>query len=194
MMSKKGFSLIEVLVTLSILGIMTGIATVSYQGYKLDITKRELKNSGMMFATVINTCVRSMGGWQPRQNIFPCKAETTEELKSKLNFTCPVGATCDVHTHGNTTADRYRYHCLSIQKEVSGKKLQVITRVSYDNPSNYQILCNKDESLTSFVPLVSASCKAGFGAGQGFGGLKDKDGIKLITNLKTVLAESCPWK
>ena len=180
-MSKKGFSLIEILVALGILGIMTGIATVSYQGYILDVTKRTLKDSGKLFQVAVNTCIKVNRGWKitrytrgteicpvgktdPCIEITPCKATNTAELKKKLNFTCPAGATCAVFSRTEKDNPDWKYYCLDIRKEVSGKKLQVITRVSYDDPSNYQILCSDDMSQTNrgnYMNLDNSTCKKG---------------------------------
>ena len=125
MKNKKGYTLTEILIVLSILGILTGIATVSYRGYILSVNKSNLKQAGIMFATAVNTCIQSMGKWEPRTGIFPCKADNTTELKSKLDFTCPPDATCNPLM--NTTKDstgkyKYKWYCLSIKKAVSGKK------------------------------------------------------------------------
>ena len=181
MQKQKGFSLTEILVGIGILGIMGSIATVSYRGYILDVTKKTLKDSGTLFQVAVNTCVQGKRGWEiprytqgtetcssgetdPCIKTYPCNATTTEELKKKLNYTCPAGATCRTHVHGNTQESKYRYYCLSIEKEVSGKKLQVIIRVSYDNPSIYQMLCGDDMSKTTqgdYMPLQSDTCKKG---------------------------------
>ena len=217
-MSKKGFSLIEVLVTLGILGIFTGIATVSYQGYIFDVTKRTLKDSGTLFQVAVNTCIQRNGGWkiyrftragescsagkttEPCKEMTPCRAEqqstskaTHDELKSKLSFTCPADATCAVHTH--SVESTYRYHCLSIQKKVSGKKLQVVVRIPYDNPSDYHILCGDKMSQTAegdYMPLDNTTCKAsGFQKLHDYGFSKGETKAKA-GQLKQIIP--CPWK
>ena len=150
MKNKKGYTLTEILIVLSILGILTGIATVSYRGYILSVNKRNLKQAGIMFATAVNTCIQSMGSWQPRSDqptLLPCKADNTAELKSKLSFNCPPDATCSTHTNSLSMPnphDKYRYYCLDIKKEVSGKNLHIVTRVSYINPNNYEIWCGEN--------------------------------------------------
>ncbi len=155
MKNKKGYTLTEILIVLSILGILTGIATVSYRGYILSVNKRNLKQAGIMFATAVNTCIQSMGAWSPRPDVtpplLPCKADDTTELKSKLSFTCPPDATCQVHT--NTTD---KYYCLSIRKQVSGKRLQVLSRIPYNNPTDNQIWCGQ---VSAYVPEGGKTCK-----------------------------------
>ena len=182
MKNKKGYTLTEILMVLAILGILTGIATVSYRGYILSVNKRDLKQSGIMFATAVNTCIQNSGGWtvhrytqgaetcpagktDPCIEMKPCKAEkqpnqdeTHKQLKSKLNFTCPAGANCIPKEHGRPIKDQWRYYCLSIEKEVSGKKLQVITRVAWHNPSDYQVLCN-EITENNYMEIKNETCK-----------------------------------
>ena len=165
-MSKKGFSLIEILIALGILGIMTGIATVSYQGYRGSAEKMNLKHYGVVFAGAVKNCIRLAGGWEVdiwddandrTQKGFPCKvagASIKEDLKKKLDFTCPAGATCETETK-----DTVKYHCLSIKKEVSGKYLQVLVRLPYDNPIDYQIWCGEMASASGYLALGANTCK-----------------------------------
>ena len=138
MKNKKGYTLTEILIVLSILGIVGGIATISYRGYNESVQKKDLKLHGELFANMVKNCVQGFGGWQPKTNVFPCKATTKAQLKDKLGFDCPQKATCRVYT--NTTKP---YYCLSIRKTVSGKKLQVLSRIPYNNPTNYQLWCGQ---------------------------------------------------
>ena len=167
MKNKKGYTLTEILIVLSILGIITGIATVSYRGYILSVNKSNLKQAGIMFATAVNTCIQSMGAWSPRPDVtpplLPCKADNTTELKSKLDFTCPPDATCNPLMNPDKDSNgkyKYKWYCLSISKEVSGKKLQVLTRIPYDNPSDYQIWCGQ---VSAYLFLGGKTCKKSAG-------------------------------
>ncbi len=110
----------------------------------------------------------------------PCEAKDTpqrplkDDLKKKLDFTCPAGADCILFTKNNN-ASRHQYHCLSIQKEVSGKKLQVLSRVSYKT-GEYQIWCHDDR--TSYLVLGPTTCKASKGWGGGLHNLENTEGFK----------------
>ena len=155
--SQFGFSLIEILISLAIMTILAGISTVSYRGYKLNITKKMLKQSGDLFASAVQTCIFNVGGWEytpaTGSPTTPCYATSPTELQSKLNFTCPVDATCRAWSNLNPSQplDKYKYYCLSIEKEVSGKKLQVFTRVAWHKPSVYEVLCGEMQS--SYMPI-----------------------------------------
>ena len=155
MKNKKGYTLIEILMVLTLIGIVSGIATVSYRGYNFNIQERDLKLSGKLFANAVKNCIGIVGGWSVIRSdgttITPCKADDTAELKSKLSFDCPPDATCYVHTQTS-----YKYYCLSIQKEVSGKKLQVLSRVPYNNPTDYQIWCGQ---VSAYLTLGGKTCK-----------------------------------
>ena len=58
MKNKKGYTLTEILIVLSILGILTGIATVSYRGYNESVQKKDLKLHGELFANMVKNCVQ----------------------------------------------------------------------------------------------------------------------------------------
>ena len=214
MKNKKGYTLTEILIVLSILGILTGIATVSYRGYILSVNKSNLKQAGIMFATAVNTCIQNNGGWiihrytqgtetcppgktEPCIVMTPCKADEanntdddTNKLKLKLDFTCPLGAICKTWAKTKQNDNSKNYYCLSISKEVSGKKLQVITRVAWHNPSDYQVLCN--EITGSYMDLSGPRCKK-----ASHKDLKDKGFAKEITKddgNKGSQIIPCQWK
>ena len=199
-----GLTLTELLVALGMLAILTSIATVSYRGYIQDVEKKDLKSSGILFASAVNTCVQGMGGWQVSKPdgspLEPCKATTSAELKSKLNFTCPADADCS-NTHTSTDKSAF---CLSIQKTVSGKKLQVAIVIETANPGNYVQYCGELDKTQSFWPLNDTHCDmSGSQTGHFPGGnaegkfpVTDKDGNAIQKNGKNVwrnvLVENCP--
>ena len=171
-MSKSGFTLLEILIGIGLLSILSSIAVVQYQGYILDVEKKELYNSSVRFASRVNACITSVGEWGVTKpdgtKATPCKAETTAALKSKLNYTCPADSTCEFYSrdHTTTTDNNLRYHCLSIKNE--DKKLQVIILIPYDNPSDYEIWCG--EISESFFAIEGTNCQKahGFDQEEGF--------------------------
>ena len=80
MKNKKGYTLTEILIVLSILGIVGGIATISYKGYNLSVNKRDLKLHGELFASAVKNCISNYGAWKIKNSplpgatdIYPCK-------------------------------------------------------------------------------------------------------------------------
>ncbi len=167
-----GYTLVEILLTIGILSIISGIAYVSYQDQTLRTNKNDLKLHAELFASAVKNCITISGGWKitlldsntgiPDQanTATPCKAEGTpqkplkDDLKEKLNFTCPAGAECQTHTE-----DANESTCLSITKKVSGKYLQVLSRVSYSNKYPSQIWCGTMTSESAYLTLNRLTCK-----------------------------------
>ncbi len=140
-MSKAGFTLMEILVGVGILAILTSIATGSYRGYIQNVEKRALKDSGVLFATALNICIKSMG-----EDPTPCNNV------AKLNFTCPKNAYCPIILSTDKTG-----FCLNIeQTKPSGKKLQVVTIFERSNMSNYVQYCG--EPKKNFASVPPATC------------------------------------
>ena len=214
--ANAGYTLVEIIMTLAVVGILTGVATVSHRGTKIDNKKRELQSSSQMWWGNISTCIVASGGWklcQPCKDpddqtecppppqppaipecregtklVFPCKAtgltqtDIKESLKKKLNYDCPQGANCHIFTHPTPqSGEEFQYHCLSIEKEVSGKKLQIITRVQWSNTGIFAIWCNKKNTeLSAYETLRPKTCREGKD-GPNQGGI----GVNL---------EKCTWK
>ena len=176
---KAGYTLVEILLTIGILSIISGVAYVSYRGYTLDVNKKDLKLHAELFASAVKNCISISGGWKIElltpsgesggAPAYPCNTHDNdldkekEKLKSMLDFTCPADATCETYTHGNPGGgDKFKYHCLSIKKTVSGKYLQVLSRVSYKTGA-YQIWCKEGEASSDLVSLHDVTCKSSTG-------------------------------
>ena len=180
--ANAGYTLVEILLTIGILSIISGVAYVSYRGHTLNANKNDLKIHAELFASAVKNCIAINGGrWaitllKPDGTVptdaevsqyikTPCEARGTtqkaikDDLKKKLDFTCPADATCETYTHGNPGGgDKFKYHCLSIKKTVSGKYLQVLSRVSYKTGA-YQIWCKEGEASSDLVSLHDGTCK-----------------------------------
>ncbi len=181
MNTNKGYTLIEILITLAMISVLSGIAYVSYQGYTLSVAKKDLKLNGKLFVDSVSGCVSVNGDWEitfltpaglPGTNKEkPCDTHDSNpekekgKLQSMLDFTCPPGATCFTHTNGTT-----HYTCLEIRKEVSGKKLQIVSRVNGEKPSEHQILCGE---VSAYISLSDSTCQKNGDANLIAGGLKD---------------------
>ena len=188
MKKNTGYTLVEILLTMGILSIISGVAYVSYRGHTLNANKKDLKIHAELFASAVKNCIAISGGWEitllnpdgttpttpVQKNLakkYPCEATGTtqkdikDDLKKKLDFTCPADATCITQTRSNdlNAEEKHQYYCLSIQQEVSGKKLQIITRVQWSNPSQYDIWCNKkDSDLADYVDVSRSNiCRSG---------------------------------
>ncbi len=191
MKANAGYTLVEILVTIGILSIISGVAYVSYRDQTLRASKNDFKTHAKLFASSVKNCISINGGWEitllktdgtvptnadissdsTRYLKKPCEATgTTQEalkkdLKKKLGFTCPADATCITQTRSNNKNDpaKHQYYCLSIQQEVSGKKLQIITRVQWSQPHPYDIWCNKKGSdLADYVDVTQSNiCRGG---------------------------------
>ncbi len=149
-MSKRGYSLIELLIIVGILGVLASVAIVNYNKYLLNAQKSNLHTSAKVFAASVKACVDASGGWEithPSAGaLTPCKITDKTKLKERLDFDCPEKATCNVRHHV-----LQEYYCLSIELETQGKKIQIFSRIPQDNPANYQILCN--DNLSDYVKL-----------------------------------------
>ncbi len=192
MKKNAGYTLIEILVTIGILSIISGVAYVSYNDQVLRANKNDLKIHAELFASSVKNCISINGGWsvgvlnsagEPDGTIKPCNTDDRtdpskekDKLKSKLDFTCPADAECFTFTRTNKNPDDNKnFTCLYIEKEVSGKKLQMISRVQWSNPSYYQILCGE---VTAYVQKGPTTCKKSKHSHLVTAGLADANGIK----------------
>ena len=178
----------ELLVTVALMSILTGVAVVSVKRQDISQAKKDLKRSSMLFETKVANCVSSSGGWtvtKPDGTTFePCYDTVQADNFTKLNYNCPAKATCKLHK--NNLA-----FCLSIERTISNKKYQVITRLKKDSPAfKPHIVCGE---VTSFLDITDIKyCSRSFK-------LKDSAGALQTVSGKTTLhglmgeGQVCPW-
>ena len=159
-----GYSLLEVLITLSLLGILSSIAAVSYTKYIKAIELKTLKQSGELFVSALHTCISS-AGWKiitvSGTNKTPCfNNDTTQKegVLKNIGFTCP-GDSCRYTTE---KADPLHikdaeYACLDIRKEVRGKKYQIYISSKIADRNTYQMECISVTG-TAYTDLPISKC------------------------------------
>ena len=125
---------------------------------KTDITKpeKDLKTLAEDFVESIQKCFSLFCSVNNPYNTpaKPCKLKLKITCPVEQAFTCPADAVCEIIKN----VDK-KYYCLYASKKVLGKKLQIISRVSYDNPSDYQVLCGE---VTGSIVIGSETCKGTF--------------------------------
>ena len=135
-MNKAGYTLVEILIVLSILSIIGGISTISYNKYIENFTKQDLHMAGKVFVRSVERCINAVGAWKVKNNlnadIFPCKVLDSTNLKSAFKFTCPAKSDCKPKY--NTTSEHY---CLFIRTQ----NHSVVVRINTNNISEYSIFC-----------------------------------------------------
>ena len=135
-MNKKGFTLLEILVTLALASLVVSLSVVSTRKATKNTNLRELKKTAKVFAGQVRNCVFVSGGWKLCRKdscsdteyikaCDPCYKETScdgsnatkakETLQSRLNFKCPAKTECRFYTH--TTGDA-TYFCLRYAKNI----------------------------------------------------------------------------
>ena len=185
-------SLIEVCVTIAVLGIITGVGTVQFNKYMAKSNQDSLCDHAIIFKTALNSCVQSSRGWnidllkndgnlcnhtensntpctatydgtKPHgDNHFPClvkdNSNFAEELKKKLNFSCPSEVTCKVKVARSNSADNF--YCLDMKKTIRGDDHQLVIQYDIEKQSfNFYSNFSDPDSITSAVDVTSASCK-----------------------------------
>ena len=144
--TRKGFSLIEMLIVISLLSILFGIAFVSYSAYIKNATLSNMRKIAEAFPNVVNTCVTSSGWEVTRPDgtlVHPCN--TLE----RLDFVCPIAKKDCPNSGWPTTccnlwvdpSHTHSYICLDVRSELKGKKHQLHVVVHRGDTNNYKVSC-----------------------------------------------------
>ncbi len=162
----KGFSLIEILVTLSLIAILSSIAVVNYTGYTKLVELRSLVTAGEVFVAKLNNCI-STSGWSVKKvdgtPLAACYKDTTNdadfirETLEIIGFTCPPDVTCKVVLDNATKKDA-SHICLDMRKTIRGKNYQLLITVEKDNRNHYRFACKP--KVTSYTDLTDTTCAA----------------------------------
>ena len=107
MKQNYGLSLMEVLITLSVVAIITGVGTAQYGKYMSQAECQSLHESAKLFVSSLNSCIKSSGGW----NITLLKHDGTPCENTIKTDNCP--ATYDgTKKHGSN-----HYPCKALAKK-----------------------------------------------------------------------------
>ena len=153
-----GYTLLEILVAISLLAILVSISFVSYRSVTKNIALKNLKQVSELFPTTFNNCITS-SGWEivrpDKSVIFPCSDSDSSTALKKIDYTCPEGSTCVFHS--NNTDE---YVCLNVQKKVRGNNYEIQVIVNRNNKNDYKILCSgKTASVAAPEGLNDNICK-----------------------------------
>ena len=150
--------MIELLVVLAIIGIVSGIALYSYNETNKKIILKDIHEVAKLFLVKSESCIRLAGKY------YPCKINNEAQLKTILGITCPKHAKCTFAGRVHSTDNRMSNHCISITREIQGKKYQLVASMnSALNPvkkmrKNPKIFCK--EGITSYITLTHHHCKS----------------------------------
>lgn len=160
--ARRGFSLVEMLIVISLLSILFGIAFVGYSAYIKNVTLKNMRKIAEAFPNVVNTCVTS-SGWKVTLPDGTTTVNPCDDL-TKLDFVCPISADgCPNSGWTNKCCDlwvdpgNHSYICLDVRVEMSGKKYQLHVVVNRGDTNDYKISCA--EEVPNYTDLnTTADC------------------------------------
>ena len=133
--NNRGFSLLEVLVAVAIIGIISGIAIPQFTKYRNNASKVAFNTSGTNVAKAFKNCII-------------LNEVTSCNTLEKIGMKCPSGATCPPSKIGaNSTGTHF---CAEINGRAGAKTYNVCVEIA---------LANNDVSYKYGGTLVSKICK-----------------------------------
>ena len=163
--TQTGFTLLEMLIAISLFAILISISFVNYRAITKKLTLKNLKQVSVLFPTRLNTCITS-SSWKVTRpdgtNIYPCTDTDSAEAFSKIGYTCPEDTSPADSTCNFLNNDTDGYVCLNVQKKIRGKTYEIHIIVNRDNRNDYKILCAED--VTTPENLSTSICNDSTGS------------------------------
>ena len=169
---KKGYTLLETLITIGLVAILSGIAVITYRSFTNATKLRHLIDTSNIFITSLNNCITS-SQWKITMpdgtTKFPCKCISTGDNKDTdcndtddatdnnifdgIGFSCPY----ELEEKGCRYVDNSanNYVCLELRKSINGQKRTVHTIVDIQNRHKYWIVC---KDVNTYADLTPANC------------------------------------